>query len=83
MAGDAADMKTFRMNSLVGSDAQVNDILSHADEWVELDDETYRVAFDEVREDKASKLLEAINFSDQFSFAGETPNLDFHGTIMG
>jgi hypothetical protein len=70
-------MTTFQMNSLIGTDSDGNDIICRNDDWVALDQLIYRDIFNEVQENKAAGLLEAIRLSSQFSFIAETPAVYF------
>lgn len=61
-------MKTFTMNSLLGSDEDKNDIYSDNDTWVELDTEVYKHFYQEVKEDGCAFLFELMKVSGQFDF---------------
>ena len=58
-------MKEFKMNSLIGTDDDGNDIIITDEDWIVLNREAYVEFFEEIRSDKAKKLIELTQISGQ------------------
>jgi len=70
-------MQIFEMNSLIGTDENGIEHISYNDVWIPLNEETYRIFYEEVKKDNAEKLLKLIELSGQVPISNKNLHLHF------